>query len=79
VQAGVVPASEADELRHAFNHVTLMLLRQQLEDFHAGRRVGNLVDPTTLSRYDRQHLVSALRDIERFRKNTRSAFTGEVW
>jgi signal-transduction protein with cAMP-binding, CBS, and nucleotidyltransferase domain len=77
--SGAVGANDADELAHAFNHVTFVLLRQQLADFHAGRRVGNLVEPRTLSRHDRQHLVAALRAIERFRKHTRGAFTGELW
>jgi CBS domain-containing protein len=76
---GVVGVNDADELAHAFNHVTFVLLRQQLADFHAGRRVGNLVEPRALSRHDRQHLVAALRAIDRFRKLTRAAFTGEAW
>jgi CBS domain-containing protein len=77
--AGVVGVNDADELAHAFNHVTFVLLRQQLADFHAQRRVGNLVEPRALSRHDRQHLVAALRAIDRFRKLTRAAFTGEAW
>lgn len=77
--AGAIGTNDSEELVHAFNHVTLVLLRQQLADFHAGRRVGNLVEPRTLSQHDRQHLVAALRAIERFRKHTRGAFTGELW
>lgn len=79
VAQGVVSANDADELAHAFHRVTFVLLRQQLADFHAGRRVGNFVEPRMLSRHDRQHLVAGLRAIDRFRKLTRAAFTGEAW
>jgi signal-transduction protein with cAMP-binding, CBS, and nucleotidyltransferase domain len=79
VEKGGVDRNEYDELAAAFGHVTFLLLRQQLADFHAGRKVGNLVDPDTLSRRERDLLVRSLRAIESLRKRVRADLTGEVW
>ncbi len=76
---GALNRNDADELTAAFNHITFLLLRQQLADFHAGRKVGNFVDPDALSRRERDLLVDALRAIEAFRKRVRADLTGEVW
>ncbi|MBL8702008.1 MAG: CBS domain-containing protein [Alphaproteobacteria bacterium] len=76
---GIIGANDADKLRHAFAQVTLALLRQQLVDFHAGREVGNYVDPDGLSGLEREHLVEALKAIDRLRKHARSEFTGALW
>ncbi len=73
--AGPITRDDADELVAAFNHVTFCLLRQQLADFHAGRHVGNFVDPEVLLRREREQLRGALKVIERFRLETRSHFT----
>jgi signal-transduction protein with cAMP-binding, CBS, and nucleotidyltransferase domain len=74
-----IGADDAEELRQAFAHVTFVLLRQQLADFHAGHDVGNFVDPDTLSRLERERLIDALRAIERLRKRARAEFTGAFW
>jgi CBS domain-containing protein len=78
-EGGALDRNDADELAAAFDHITFVLLRQQLEDFHAGRKVGNFVDPDLLSRRERDTLVDALRAIEQFRKRVRADLTGEVW
>jgi signal-transduction protein with cAMP-binding, CBS, and nucleotidyltransferase domain len=79
VAAEVLSAHDAEELRHAFAHVTFVLLRQQLADFHAGHDVGNFVDPDTLSRLERERLAAALRAIDRLRKRARGEFAGAFW
>jgi len=76
---GALDRNDVDELTAAFNHITFVLLRQQLADFHANRKVGNFVDPDALSRRERDLLVDALRAIEAFRKRVRIDLTGEVW
>jgi signal-transduction protein with cAMP-binding, CBS, and nucleotidyltransferase domain len=76
---GAIDRNDADELTAAFHHITFVLLRQQLADFHAGRKVGNFVDPDGLSRRERDVLVDSLRAIESFRKRVRADLTGEVW
>jgi CBS domain-containing protein len=75
----VIDRNDNDELVAAFNHVTFLLLRQQLADFHAKRKVGNFVDPDTLSRREGDLLRQALRAIDGFRKRVRADLTGEVW
>lgn len=76
---GIIDRNDNDELTAAFTHVTFLLLRQQLDDFHAGRKVGNFVDPDALSRRERTLLKQALRAIDELRKRVRADITGEVW
>ncbi|MBI3708421.1 MAG: CBS domain-containing protein [Proteobacteria bacterium] len=78
-ERGPIERDEADALVGAFNHVTSVLLRQQLSDFQAGLKVGNFVAPQTLSRRERKLLVDSLRAIEEFRTETRSEFTGALF
>ena len=77
--AGLIAAHEADALRDAFATVTHALLRQQLQDFHGGHRVGNHVDPEALTSFERERLADALKTIERLRKRARADFTGAFW
>jgi signal-transduction protein with cAMP-binding, CBS, and nucleotidyltransferase domain len=78
-ERGAIDRNDNDELAAAFNHVTFLLLRQQLADFHAKRKVGNFVDPDALSRRERDLLRQGLRAIDGFRKRVRADLTGEVW
>ncbi len=78
-ERGTISRDDADELAGAFARVTGHLLRQQLEDFRAGRPVGNFVDPRGLKRRERDELRQALRAIERFRTATRASFTGALF
>jgi len=66
--AGVFNRDEQDELQGAFRHVTRLLLRQQLGDFKAGKKVGNHVPVRGLSRMERGRLVDSFRAIERVRE-----------
>lgn len=76
---GVIDRNDNDELVAAFTHVTFLMLRQQLADFHARRKVGNFVDPDALSRRERDLLRQGLRAIDGFRKRVRADLTGAVW
>lgn len=78
-RAGVLGRNEAEALAAAFDHITFVLLRQQLADHAAGRKVGNFVDPDSLSRRERDLLVDSLRAVEQFRKRVRAELTGELW
>jgi CBS domain-containing protein len=75
----VIDPNDNDELIAAFTHVTFLLLRQQLADFHARRKVGNFVDPDALSRRERDLLRQSLRTIDGLRKRVRADITGAVW
>lgn len=76
---GVIGADDAEALTQAYATVTFVMLRQQLADFHAGRPVGNHVDPESLTRLERERLVEALKVVERLRKRARADFTGAFW
>ncbi|MFQ5467211.1 MAG: putative nucleotidyltransferase substrate binding domain-containing protein, partial [Kiloniellaceae bacterium] len=77
--AGVLGADEHDYLRGAFEHITFLLLRQQLEDFQAGRPVGNHVPPERLSEREKDILVDSLKAIDTLRKRVHSEFTAELF
>ncbi|HSE79966.1 MAG TPA: DUF294 nucleotidyltransferase-like domain-containing protein [Alphaproteobacteria bacterium] len=78
-ERGIISRDERAALDAAFNHVTFLLLRQQLADFAATAKVGNYVELDKLSSWDKDLLRDALRAIEHFRVETRSAFTGAVF
>lgn len=76
--AGVIKPDEGDGLVAAFEAVTQALLRQQLSDDAAGRKVGNFVDPEALGTRARAGLVEALKRIDEFRRRVRAEFTGRL-
>lgn len=69
---------EADALRAAFALVTGLQLRQQIEDYEAGRPVGNFVDPRRLTDREREALRDGLKAINEFRARLKSELTGEL-
>ena len=71
--------NESDYLRGAFNHITFLLLRQQLEDFQAGRQVSNYVHPDDLSKREKDILLDSLKAIDGLQKRVHTEFTGEVF
>ncbi len=78
-QAGVLNDDEADYLRGAFNHITFLLLRQQLSDFRACEKVGNHVHPDNLTEREKDMLVDSLTAIDDLRKRVHGEFTGDVF
>ncbi len=68
-----------DYLNGAFEHITLLLLRQQLADFKAGREVTSYVPPDRLSERERDLLVEYFQAIRRFRSWVRSELTGDLF
>jgi len=77
--AGVLDDNEADYLRGAFNHITFLLLRQQLSDFRAGKKVGNHVHPDNLSEREKDMLIDSLKAIDDLRKRVHGEITGDVF
>jgi len=78
-EKGVLDRNEHDYLRGAFRHITHLLLRQQIEDFRAGRPVGNHVPPDALSKRERDMLVDAFKAIRTFRNRLRSELLGDIF
>ncbi len=58
-EKGVLGDEKLDDLSGAFRHITYLLLRQQLADFKAGKKVGNHVHPDSLS--DREKDILGFR------------------
>jgi len=77
--AGLLGDNEADYLRGAYNHVAYLLLRQQLEDYRAGRPVSNYVHPDALSKREKDILLDSLKAIDGFQRRVHSDFTGDVF
>jgi CBS domain-containing protein len=75
---GVLDGNTHDYLRGAFDHITLLLLRQQIRDFQAGRPISNFVPPESLSRRERDMLVDSFRAIEEIRARVKADFTGSI-
>ncbi len=78
-EAGVLGGDEADYLRGAFNHITYLLLRQQLADFRKGKKVGNHVNPKKLTEREKDILIDSLKAIDGLRKRVHGEFTGDVF
>ena len=77
--AEVLDAEEKELLSNSFASLTHLLLRQQLADYRAGRRVSNFVQPKSLTPREKQALLGALRTIDALRKRVRSEFTGDIF
>ncbi|HEM46786.1 MAG TPA: hypothetical protein ENO23_07045, partial [Alphaproteobacteria bacterium] len=77
--AGVFGDDEQDYLSGAFDHLTNILLRQQITDFRAGRPVGYHVHPRSLSERERDILADSLKSIDRLRDRVHHEFTAEAF
>jgi signal-transduction protein with cAMP-binding, CBS, and nucleotidyltransferase domain len=76
---GLLDADEHDYLRAAYRRVTDIVLRQQIADFRAGRKVGYFVDPETLSKRERDMLIDGLKAVDRLRGRLKADLTGDVF
>jgi signal-transduction protein with cAMP-binding, CBS, and nucleotidyltransferase domain len=55
------------------------MLRKQIRDYKAGRRVNYFVDPNTLTKRDRVMLLESLKAINNVRKRVHLEFTAEIF
>ncbi len=78
-EQGVLSVTENEDLTSAFHLITDVLLRKQIGDLRAGRRVTYYVNPKTLARRDRLMLLDSLKAIDGLRKRVRLEFTAEVF
>ncbi len=65
---GALHPEDHDPLQDAFQFISRLLLRQQIEDFEARREVGDFVPEARLSKRERDHLVICLRTIDNQRR-----------
>jgi len=75
----VLDENERGELSQAFGVVTDVLLRWQLADWRAGRRLSYYVDPDALPKARRKALLAALKSIHALRKRAHLEFTAHVF
>ena len=78
-EQGVLSINEHDDLTSAFYLITDILLRKQIRDYKAGRRVSYYVDPEALTKRDRVMLLEALKAINNVRKRVNMEFTAEIF
>lgn len=78
-RADVLSDDAEDYLGGAYRHISHLLLREQLNDFRAGRAVGNYVHPDSLTEREKDILVDSLRAIDALRKRVHTEFTGDVF
>jgi len=67
-----------DYLTGGLNHLTRLLLRQQLADFRSKeKKVTNFVPKASLSKREKEYLVDCFRAIQDLRGRLKSEFSGE--
>jgi signal-transduction protein with cAMP-binding, CBS, and nucleotidyltransferase domain len=76
---GVLSVSEHEDLASAFHLITDILLRKQIADYKAGRRVNYYIAPKALARRDRLMLLDSLKVIDSLRKRVRLEFTADIF
>jgi signal-transduction protein with cAMP-binding, CBS, and nucleotidyltransferase domain len=65
---GRLHPDDRDNLEEAFTFISRLLLRQQVEDFAAGREIGDFVPEERLSKREKEQLVACFRNITNVRE-----------
>ena len=73
---GALHRDDHDDLKGAFEFISRLLLRQQVEDFAAGREVGDFVPEERLSKREKDQLVTCLRHIANVRSLLEADLSG---
>jgi signal-transduction protein with cAMP-binding, CBS, and nucleotidyltransferase domain len=76
---GVLTANEQDYLIGSFHHITKLMLRQQINDFKADRKVSAYVPVRALTGRDRDMLKNTFRAIEQLRGRVKAELTAEIF
>jgi signal-transduction protein with cAMP-binding, CBS, and nucleotidyltransferase domain len=76
-QCDAINDDQYDYLTGGLNHLTRLLLRQQLKDFKAGNKVTNFVPKASLSKREKDYLADCFRAIQDLRGRLSSEFSGE--
>jgi signal-transduction protein with cAMP-binding, CBS, and nucleotidyltransferase domain len=75
---GALHSDEHDYLIDAFEFISRLLLRQQIEDLEAGRQIGNFVPEARLTKREKIHLVTCFRAIGHLRDKLKAELTGST-
>jgi CBS domain-containing protein len=73
---GALHPEDHDNLKDAFEFISRLLLRQQVEDFAAGRDIGDFVPEQRLSKREKDQLVTCLRAIVNVRETLEADLSG---
>jgi len=73
---GALHREDHDNLKDAFQFISRLLLRQQIEDFAAGRQIGDFVPEARLTGREKDHLVACLRGIVNVRNTLEADLAG---
>jgi signal-transduction protein with cAMP-binding, CBS, and nucleotidyltransferase domain len=73
---GALHPSDRDNLEDAFQLISRLLLRQQIDDSAAGREIGDFVPEERLSKHEKDHLVTCLRGIVNVRSTLEADLAG---
>ncbi len=76
---GALHPDDHDNLRDAFEFISRLLLRQQVEDFASGREIGDFIPEERLSKREKDHLVTCLRGIVNVRNTLEADLAGGVF
>jgi len=76
---GLLSRDEREYLSNALHHLGRLILRQQIEDFSAGREVSAYVPPAALSAIEMEHLKDALHAIKDLKERVRIEFTAQIF
>jgi len=77
-ECDAIDDDQYDYLTGGLNHLTRLLLRQQLADFRSeGKKVTNFVPKASLSKREKQYLADCFRAIQDLRGRLSSEFSGE--
>ncbi len=77
-EAGIFSNDEVDDYTAALEHMTFMLLRQQLRDYRRIRKATRYVRKSAISRREKQVLKMSLKAIRSLKDRVRTEFTGEI-
>jgi CBS domain-containing protein len=69
-EAGTLSRGGSEALADTFRFLTRLRLREQLRSLRAGTTLDNLIDPDTLSAFERRRLKEALRAVSRQQEAT---------
>jgi len=75
---GTLSKDEHDYLSAALHQLTALVLRQQIEDFTAGRPISNHVSRAALSQSEKDALVLHLQAIRNLRARVRNVFSASA-
>ncbi|GAA3957641.1 putative nucleotidyltransferase substrate binding domain-containing protein [Allohahella marinimesophila] len=73
--AGVLNQDDANNLLDAFEFISHLRLRNQLEQLETGQQPDNLLDPEKLSSLQRNHLKAVFRLVDRAQRGLEQRFT----